>query len=423
MKNNKRFIIRRMVFFLIVLINLTSCSNKEEKSADGRVVIEFFNQKKEMVDTLEEIVKDFEKENPDIKVNMTSVPDAGTVLKTRMLAGDSPDIVNIYPQNMDFKEWAKAGYFKDLSGASYLDNIVNDYEEKYAIDGKIYNVPLSANFYCIYYNKTKFDELGLKVPETWEEFEKLVEDIKAKGEVPFAVAGSEGWTLNGYHQLSLINITGSDEAANDYLRYSDVNSINENDETLVKDSEYLDLLADKGNAQKNWEGASYNDSVVAYATEKSLMLAGGSWVLAAISQQNPEFEVATFAFPGVNKGEEVTVGAGDLALSISENTKHPDEAERFLEYMTSKEAMQKYYDVDGSPVAVKGVKENEDSPLAPLYKLAFTDRHYVWLGQEWNSEEDFFQATTNYLLTQDRAQLAKELNAFFNPMKASNKKE
>src|SRR5699024_8659813 len=158
--------------------------------------------------------------------------------------------------------------------------------------------------------------------------------------------------------------------------------------TLVKDSEYLDLLADKGNAQKNWEGASYNDSVVAYATEKSLMLAGGSWVLAAISQQNPESEVAAFAFPGANKGEEVTVGAGDLARSISENTKHPDEAERFLEYMTSKEAMQKYYDVDGSPVAVKGVKENEDSPLAPLYKLAFTDRHYVWLGQEWNSEED-----------------------------------
>ena len=180
MKKNKRFFIRRMVFFLIVLINLTSCSNKEEKSADGRVVIEFFNQKREMVDTLEEIVKDFEKENPDIKVNMTNVPDAGTVLKTRMLAGDSPDIVNIYPQNMDFKEWAKAGYFKDLSEASYLSNIVNDYEKKYAIDGKIYNVPLSANFYCIYYNKTKFDELGLKVPETWEEFKKLVEDIKAK---------------------------------------------------------------------------------------------------------------------------------------------------------------------------------------------------------------------------------------------------
>jgi len=43
----------------------------------------------------------------------------------------------------------------------------------------------------------------------------------------------------------------------------------------------LDLLADKGNQQSNWEGASYNDSVVAFATEEALMLPGGSWVLAS----------------------------------------------------------------------------------------------------------------------------------------------
>ena len=50
-----------------------------------------------MVDTLKEIIKDFEKENPKIHVKMTSVPSAGTVLKTRMLAGDAPDVINILP--------------------------------------------------------------------------------------------------------------------------------------------------------------------------------------------------------------------------------------------------------------------------------------------------------------------------------------
>lgn len=84
----------------------------------------------------------------------------------------------------------------------------------------------------------------------------------------------------------------------------------------------LDLLADKGNQQSNWKGASYNDSVVAFATEKALMLPGGSWVLAAIKQQDPDFKISTFAFPGEKTGQEVTVGAGDLALSISSSTKH-----------------------------------------------------------------------------------------------------
>ena len=46
--------------------------------------------------------------------------------------------------------------------------------------------------------------------------------------------------------------------------------------------------------------------------------------------------------------------------------------------MTRPEVMQKYYDVDGSPTAIEGVKQaGEDSPLAGMTKYAFTDRHLV----------------------------------------------
>ena len=397
---------------------LTACSKEDDTSADGKVTIEYFNQKTEMVDTLKEIIKDFEKENPKIHVKMTSVPSAGTVLKTRMLAGDAPDVINIYPQNVDFKEWAKAGYFENMTGKSYLKNIKNHYEKNYAVNGKIYSVPLSANVSGIYFNKTKFEELGLKVPETWDEFETLVKQIKADGETPFALAGSEGWTLNGYHQLAYISVTGSGDKANDYLRFSPVNSISTDDKEVKNVLKRLDLLAEKGNQQTNWEGASYNDSVVAFATEKALMLPGGSWVLAAIKQQDPKFDISTFAFPGNEVGQEVTVGAGDLALSISSASKHKKECEKFISYMASAKAMQKYYDVDGSPVSVNGVVEDENSPLAPLYRLAFTDKHYVWLGENWTSEEDFWSLTANYLMSEDAKQYTDELNAFFNPMKA-----
>lgn len=62
--------------------------------------------------------------------------------------------------------------------------------------------------------------------------------------------------------------------------------------------------------------------------------------------------------------------------------------------------------------------EDENSPLAPLYRLAFTDKHYVWLGENWTSEEDFWSLTANYLMSEDAKQYTDELNAFFNPMKA-----
>lgn len=400
------------------VLALAACGNTEETSTNGKTVIEFFNQKKEMEGTLEEIIQDFEKLHPDIDVQMTSVPDAGTVLKTRMLSGDVPDVINLYPQNIDFQEWANAGFFYDMTGQDYLDNLKNQYADKYAINGKVYNVPLTANVSGIYYNKTKFEALGLKAPETWDEFVQLVDEIKAAGETPFAIAGTEGWTLNGYHQLSLITTTGSADAANEYLRYSQPNSISAEDDILKADAVKLDLLADEGNQQANWKGASYNDAIVAFTSEDALMTTNGSWALAAMRQQEPTFEISTFAFPGEEPGQSATVGAGDLALSIAAETENLEAAETLVAYMTTPEPMQKYYDVDGSPVAVIGVEEDSDSPLKALSELAFTDKHYVWMAQHWTSEDDFFTATANYLMTQDTEALADDLNAFFNPMKA-----
>lgn len=410
--------LRYLVIATASVLALAACGNTEETSTNGKTVIEFFNQKKEMEGTIEEIIQDFEKLHPDIDVQMTSVPDAGTVLKTRMLSGDVPDVINLYPQNIDFQEWANAGYFYDMTGQDYLDNLKNQYADKYAINGKVYNVPLTANVSGIYYNKTKFEALGLKAPETWDEFVQLVDEIKAAGETPFAIAGTEGWTLNGYHQLSLITTTGSADAANEYLRYSQPNSISADDDILKADAAKLDLLADEGNQQANWKGASYNDAIVAFTSEDALMTTNGSWALAAMRQQEPTFEISTFAFPGEEPGQSATVGAGDFALSIAAETENLEAAETFVAYMTTPEPMQKYYDVDGSPVAVIGVEEDSDSPLKALNELAFTDKHYVWMAQHWTSEDDFFTATANYLMTQDIEALADELNAFFNPMKA-----
>lgn len=400
------------------LLGLSACSSQGE-STDGKVTIEYFNQKGEMVDTLREIAKDFEKENPNVHVKVVNVPNAGEVLKTRVLAGDVPDVVNIYPQSIELQEWAKAGYFEDLSDKDYIKRVKNHYADKYAIDGKIYNIPYTANAYGIYYNKDKFKELGLKVPETWEEFEELVDKIIAKGETPFAIAGADTWTLNGYHQLALATSTGGGKEANDYLRFSKPNAIKSSDSVLKDDFRLLDLFRKKGAMQTNWQEAGYTDVVGAFARGDALMTPNGSWAITAINAQDPKFNVGTFPFPGKQKGQSLTIGAGDLAWSISSSSKHKKEANAFVEYMSRPEVMQKYYDVDGSPTAIEGVKEaGSDAPLAGLAELAFTDRHLVWLAQDWTSESDFYTLTGNYITTGNKEDMAKALNAFFNPMKA-----
>lgn len=359
-------------------ISLTACG-KNQEDASGKVEIEFFNQKKEMTQTIQEIAKDFEAKNPDIHVKVVDVPNAGEVIKTRMLAGDVPDVINLYPQSIELKEWAK-------------------------------------------YNKTAFEEMGIQAPETWAEFEKIVAEIKDQNKVPFAIAGAEGWTLNGYHQLAIATAAGGEEEANNVWRFSEVNGINAESKEMQKDFNRLDLLREPKALQNNWQGAGYNDTVVTFTKGDALIMPNGSWAMPMIHSQNPDFEVGTFPFPADEAGQSLTIGAGDLALSVSATSQHKEEAKRFVEYMTTPEAMQKYYDVDGAPCAVEGVIENtQDSPLSGLTELAFTDRHLVWLAKDWNSENDFYTLTTNYLHNGNQKAMINALNAFFNPMKADGR--
>lgn len=395
---------------------LVACGNSGGNSASTEV--EFFSQKPEMQATLQEIVDDYNKSQDDVKVKLTSVPDPGTVLKTRIANGEAPDVINIYPQNADFKGWASDGQFVDLTEESdILDNLNDGAAEAYAVDSKIYNIPLTTNVSGIYYNKDAFADLGIEVPNTLEEFQAIVKKIKDDGRTPFAEALGDSWTVNGFGQLAWIQSAGGAKEANDYLRFSDKGAITATDEVTKNVAAYLDLLA--GNGQSNSDGALYADTVAAFAEGKALMMANGSWALTVINQQEPNFEVGFFPMPGLTAdAPTMTVGAADMAVSISANSKNVDAAKDFVNYLSSAEAMQKYYDVDGSPTSVKGVEtEGKFEEIADVAKLAFTDQQAVWLHSEWTSEETFWDANVSYIKSQDLNAYTKNLNTFFDTMK------
>ena len=393
---------------------LVACGNGS-KSSDA-VELEYFSQKPEMQATLQEIIKDFEKENPDIQIKFSSVPDAETVLKTRMANNEEPDIINVYPVAADFAAWAKDGRFLELTDEAGLGNLKEGAAEFYAVDDKIYSLPLNTNVYGIYYNKEKFEKLGLEVPTTQDEFVELVKTIKGKKEVPFALSLGDSWTLNGFHQLAWVSGAGGYDAAQDLLIRSPKGSIATDSPAIQNVLTSFELLHD--NAQSGATGAKYADAVAAFAEGEALMLPQGSWAAAVINQQNPDLEYGIFAFPGEKEGEDVTIGGADLALSINAKTKHPKEAQKFLAYMSSKEVMQKYYDVDGSPTSVMGVETEGKFPeIEGVAKYAFTDKQVAWMHSEWESQNGFWDIAVETVKDPNVNELAKSLNAFFDPMK------
>ena len=123
--------------------------------------------------------------------------------------------------------------------------------------------------------------------------------------------------------------------------------------------------------------------------------------------------------PGLTADAPVmTVGAADLAVSISADSKNVDASKDFVKYLSSPEVMQKYYDVDGSPTSVKGVDtKGKFGELADVAILAFTDQQAIWLHSEWTSEETFWDANVSYIKNQDLAAYIDALNTFFDTMK------
>lgn len=380
--------------------------------------LEIFNQKIEMHAVLQEIVADFNEEYGS-NAELVTVPDAGTVLRTRMANNDAPDVVNVYPQNADFKQWAADNRFLDITDEDFLNRLVEETAESYAIGDRVYNLPLTTNSWGFFYNVDLFEELGLDVPNTWADFEALVTQINELDHIPFAGAFStqDSWTLNGYHQLAWVNAAGSPEEANEYLRFSESGSISAEDEITKKAAEQLTLLVD--NAQPNANGASYADSIAAFVNGQGLILPNGLWALPVIMQQQPSFEVGTFAYPGQEENQALTVGAADLAFSISEDSDNKELALQFLEYMTREDVLIRYYDVDGMPTTVTALQEHFPfEQTKAVSELVNTDQHFIWLQSEWDSEEGFWHSIVDYINSGgDISVLETGLNQHFDPMK------
>lgn len=401
-----------------VAVILTGCGNAGEDTAASSRHLEVFSQKKEMTTQLQQIVDGFNEEY-EAEVELVTVPDPGTVLKTRISNNDAPDIINIYPQNADFQLWANDDQFVDLTEEPLFDKLIEGAAEQYAVNDKIYNLPLTTNAWGFFYNVDKFEELGLEVPESWEEFEQLVADIQAAGEIPFAGSFStqDSWTLNGYHQLAWANAAGGAEEANEYLRFSEQDAISADDAVTQDVAKQLSLLV--GTAQPNANGASYADAVAAFANGKGLILPNGIWALPAINEQQPEFTVRSFAYPGKELGEAYTVGAADLAFSISSQSDNQELAKQFLDYISTPEVLDIYYQVDGMPTSLEAMQDEQAfEETEGVTRLAFTEHQMIWLQKDWDSEESFWHSTVDFINSGgDIEQLANSLNQVFNPMK------
>ncbi|MNN26957.1 Multiple sugar-binding protein precursor [compost metagenome] len=96
----------------------------------------------------------------------------------------------------------------------------------------------------------------------------------------------------------------------------------------------------------------------------------GVWAIPEIQKANPSIELGVFPLPATNDSASNKVISGvDTLLTIAKNTKHPEEAAKFVQFLLEAENVQQYIDEQKAFPAITGVSQSD--PIMDGFKEAF----------------------------------------------------
>lgn len=371
--------IKRLTAFALagcMLLGLTACNSN---TASGVVEIEIVQYKPEAVKAFEEIAERFNATHDNIHLTIESPNEAMTILKTRFIREDYPDIIGI-GGDINYSNFLEADLFMDISDfdgiqdtkQAYLD--IDEELELIPKDGT-YALPYVANAAGILYNKDMFEENGWEIPETWSEFTALCDEIEAAGIQPLYFGYKDTWTCLAPWNAMAVGLAPSDTC--NQVNRGNTTFTAEYEAVAVKMKELLDY------AQPNPYAYSYNDACTAFARGESAMYVIGSYAVPQIKSVNPDMNVDSFVFP-VNESEADNVlNSGiDLQFCVMNTCENKEAAYEVLRFLYEDETIQIYLDDQNAipckegdftlPSMLDGMK-----PYIDVGRMAdYQDHHY-----------------------------------------------
>ena len=308
--------------------------------------------KPESVAAFEEIQNKFNESHDNIHLTINSPNEAMTILKTRFIKEDYPDIVAI-GGDVNYSNFLDADLFMDVSDFEGVKNIKQSYldmekELEFTPHEGIYGLPYAANAAGILYNEDMFVEHGWEIPETWDEFIALCDTIEEEGIVPIYLGFKDTWTCLAPWNALAVGLTDSDV-------YNQVNKGNTTFEKEYKEvAEKMKMLLNY--AEPNPYAYSYNDACTAFARGEAAMYTIGSYAVPQIKSVNPDMNINSFTFPANELKEDNVLNSGiDLNFAVMKERSEKKEAiYEVLSFLYEDETIQIYLDDQGGITCKEG---------------------------------------------------------------------
>lgn len=363
---------------LILLLStvLSGCTGGDANggSADneGKTTITFWHSMTELTgDAIAEVIKAFEAEHTDIKVNSVYIAQQGEGKNEKLLAavagGNAPDVA--YFDRFEVATWANQGSLTDLTEFAARDQITEDgfypfaWEEA-SYDGKLYAMPTSTDARLVFYNKEHFEQAGLDpevTPKTIEELEAIAEKLTIKegnrfkqiGFIPWYGQGwfyGWGWAFGGDFLDEDGNVTADHP----------------------KNIEALAWMVDYAQKYNIEDIASFTSSqgtstMDPFFTGQLSMQVSGPWTVSQAKKFNPDLKYGVFPMP-TPTGENHTTWSGGWATVMPKGSKNQDAAWEFMKFLSGEKGQEIFSRISGDFSIKDKVNEQLGYKEDPIFK-------------------------------------------------------
>nr|WP_294464464.1 extracellular solute-binding protein [uncultured Sellimonas sp.] len=339
MRKGKRVIGAALVGCMTASMFLTACGDGKEDS--GKTEIEILQYKPEAATYFDQVEKEFNATHDDIHLTIDSPNDASTIMRTRFIREDYPDIIGI-GGDINYSYYVDAGILADVSDSPIMGEIKQSYKdilealEIVPTDGT-YGIPYVANAAGVLYNREMFEEHGWKIPETWDELKSLCDEIQSEGIMPFYFGFKDTWTC-----LAPWNSMAVELAPADLCKQVNKGEATFSDGYREVAEKYLELL---NYGPEDPFAYGYNDACTAFANGESAMYPIGSYAVPQILSVNPDMNIDSFVMPASDTKDGNTLNSGvDLMFAVTADCKNKEAAYEVLDFLYEDENIQAYID-------------------------------------------------------------------------------
>ena len=294
--------------------------------------------------TAEKMIDAFEKANPDITIDYTNYnynPEYLQALSAASASDNLADIVGLQPGSLtqtysdyliDLSDYAKAEWGDDWT--SVYDNVTQSQLQLGNKDGDDghYILPIETQDIYVEYNKTLFEQLGLKVPTTYDELVEVSKTLRDNGYAPLFFGGADGWQHVNLLLMctSQISDTLFDECQNGEKAWTC-------DEMKQAMTNYKKLFDDGVMQDGSLSSTSYSDGTTLFLAGQAGMMLLGSWWAQEYTSEDVSDAVANwdydyFYLPALEEGlsDSKAIGGVDFGYGITKNCENPDLAWKAL---------------------------------------------------------------------------------------------